>query len=1333
MMKKLRYLFSTFLLLLVAGVTWAAEETVKFSSQGYTNGQAIETYTGTNFSIAFDKGSNSNAPKYYTTGTAIRAYGGNTFTVTSSDNITKIVLTFSSGEGTNAITTDVDTYNSGTWSGSAKSVKFTIGGTSGHRRIASIAVTTESANPDVVGAPVFTVNGTTYAGSTGNNYVYDGDQLVITCDNADKIYYTTNGNSPLLDASGNPNEYTYEYTSPITISSTQTVFNAIGRKNSGTTGEVAGVVFLIKEPVVTTGSGTAEDPYTVADAVALLADGQKPEGVYVKGIVSGIVTAYNSQFGNISYNISDDGTTEADQLEAFRGFGLNNEWFTSEDDLLPGDEVVIFGNLTTYGTTKEFAQGNYLYSHNRNTPEVTKYYLNGSFNEWGEGIEFTYNASDNTYTLADQTLAAAAEVKISDSNNNWYTSAADGNQYWITADNHTNLQMVTDYPNTNYYFQDAGTYTFTISFTEEGAPLLTVTGWPAPTYYLVGSFDEWGAGVEFTDNGDGTFTATQAVENGTEFKVKVNNTWFGASPNGSNVVNEANSADIMLDASGSNFSIEISEPTTLTFTLTVDPTAAPTLTVTGWPQAPVVVEEGDYVKVTSTDDLVDGAEYLIVYEDGSVAFDGGLETLDAVGNTIDVTISDNTIKGNATVDAATFTIDVTTGTILSKSGKYIGQSSDANGLQAAADALTNTISIDEEGNAVILASGGAYLRFNSASNQDRFRYFKSASYTNQKAIQLYRKLAEVVAPVEYYLIGSFNEWNQETMVKFTKSGNTYTAEQAIEAGGLFKILDPNTGENGSWYGGPTSEETYNVNSGWYQDLPMATDGKNYQIDEAGTYTFTITVTDEAGPRLTVTGWPEPKYYLAGSFDGWGDGVEFTYNEDNNTYTATQAVENGTEFKVKYGFLTDPNNFTWYGGITDDGQNYRVHEEWFENIPLDNQGNNFVIEISEPTTLTFTLDPDALTLTVTGWAEAPVEGAEKYVLVTDASELAEGDEIIFVGQIEGEGYYSMNNAESANNRKASLITCDGTTATIGNDIVPYTLVSAANETAAMWMFKDADDKFLYAASSSSNQLKLTSDPDDNANATISIEDGVAYVEFQGSNTRSTMRFNPNNGTPLFACYASSSTTGSLVQIYKKTLLTTIDVTIGETGYATLYYSDMNLVVPEGVTATTYKVAEGSLTESKTYEPNDVIPAATGVVLNTVKPATYSFTITSQAGEADADNMLQGTDAATTISEAGYKYYILSKSKDGQKIGFYYQNEDGSAVNNGAHKAYLPVPEAAAGGAKGWSFDGEATGIRSIEAGAGVENAVIYNLSGVRMNSQNLPKGIYIVNGKKMVVK
>ncbi len=150
-------------------------------------------------------------------------------------------------------------------------------------------------------------------------------------------------------------------------------------------------------------------------------------------------------------------------------------------------------------------------------------------------------------------------------------------------------------------------------------------------------------------------------------------------------------------------------------------------------------------KVTSDSDLENG-DYLIVYEDGGYAFDGGLDTLDAGSNRISVSISNNKITWDSTTDAAKFTINSMSGgySIQSASGKYISGTSGSNVLNSGTSPVANSISISG-GNADIV-SNTSVLRFNSDSSQSRFRYFKSSSYTNQKAIQLYKANSSGVTP-----------------------------------------------------------------------------------------------------------------------------------------------------------------------------------------------------------------------------------------------------------------------------------------------------------------------------------------------------------------------------------------------------------------------------------------------------------------------------------------------------------------------------------------------------------------------------------------------------------
>ena len=147
-MKQNFYIKSLLIALFVlfgGGGIFAAVETITFSEQGYQNQQEMGEVKGDNIKIIFNKGKNSNAPKYFTSGTAVRAYGGNYFTVSSRDyNITQIVIEFGSSDGSNTISTDVGTYNNGTWTGNNTSVTFTIGGSTGNRRIETISVTYDS-------------------------------------------------------------------------------------------------------------------------------------------------------------------------------------------------------------------------------------------------------------------------------------------------------------------------------------------------------------------------------------------------------------------------------------------------------------------------------------------------------------------------------------------------------------------------------------------------------------------------------------------------------------------------------------------------------------------------------------------------------------------------------------------------------------------------------------------------------------------------------------------------------------------------------------------------------------------------------------------------------------------------------------------------------------------------------------------------------------------------------------------------------------------------------------------------------------------------------------
>ena len=200
-----------------------------------------------------------------------------------------------------------------------------------------------------------------------------------------------------------------------------------------------------------------------------------------------------------------------------------------------------------------------------------------------------------------------------------------------------------------------------------------------------------------------------------------------------------------------------------------------------------------------------------------------------------------------------------------------------------------------------------------------------------------------------------------------------------------------------------------------------------------------------------------------------------------------------------------------------------------------------------------------------------------------------------------------------------------------------------------------------------------------------------------------------------------------------------------GYSTLFYGTKNLIIPDGVKAYTYKVgADGKSVETpyKTY-----IPKGSAVVVELEDksqvadaPFDVTFATTAASEPAHTDNMLLGFDeeGSTTVGPDDTKEYLfyslsLNKNKDKGSIGFYWNKPNGAAFTiTAAHRAYLAVEKDVANGASAFAFDGTGTGINGIFAN-GLPADGVYTLSGVRVSSDRLQKGIYIVNGKKVVIK
>lgn len=207
-------------------------------------------------------------------------------------------------------------------------------------------------------------------------------------------------------------------------------------------------------------------------------------------------------------------------------------------------------------------------------------------------------------------------------------------------------------------------------------------------------------------------------------------------------------------------------------------------------------------------------------------------------------------------------------------------------------------------------------------------------------------------------------------------------------------------------------------------------------------------------------------------------------------------------------------------------------------------------------------------------------------------------------------------------------------------------------------------------------------------------------------------------------------------------TTGSFSITDAGFAT-YYTDKAFVMPENVQGgivTKANKETNQLTISYNYQPGTVVPAKTPIVLKGEK-GDYTVNYTTSEETAPAGNMLYGAEnvdaeGMTFVEGTNVKYYKLALGNDG-KCGFYWGATDGAAFEYTANRAFLAIDITDASQApEGFSLDGDGstTAINGIMNGNG-DSQKIYTVTGVYAGKSlnNLPKGIYIVGGKKVAVK
>ena len=382
------------------------------------------------------------------------------------------------------------------------------------------------------------------------------------------------------------------------------------------------------------------------------------------------------------------------------------------------------------------------------------------------------------------------------------------------------------------------------------------------------------------------------------------------------------------------------------------------------------------------------------------------------------------------------------------------------------------------------------------------------------------------------------------------------------------------------------------------------------------------------------------------------------------------------------------------------------------------------------TWSFTMPSSNVTVTCTvNKAEEP--GDEEWVK-TNLADLTSDDVFVIVGD-NGETYAMSNNggASSAPSAIKVSITDDKITSKVADNIKWN--ISGNAEDGYTFYPNGNEEAWLYTTNTNNGVRVGTND-----NKVFTIEDG--YLK-----NNATSRYVGIYNSQDWRCYTGKdgNINNQTFAFYKlvEPVEPVEDVTliISEVGYATLFYSDRNLVVPEGVTAYTYTANENDIEVLQTFNPGDVIPKACGVVLEAENQGTeqeFTFELSDTDAEADEGNLLYGLDnGGMTVGPDGtdnYTFFMLSLDKNNENVGFYYGAKKGVAFEALPHKAYLAIPKPNGINATSFTFD-DLNGIKGIESDSIMERGEVYTLSGIRVNGNQLPKGIYIVNGKKVVIK
>ena len=408
------------------------------------------------------------------------------------------------------------------------------------------------------------------------------------------------------------------------------------------------------------------------------------------------------------------------------------------------------------------------------------------------------------------------------------------------------------------------------------------------------------------------------------------------------------------------------------------------------------------------------------------------------------------------------------------------------------------------------------------------------------------------------------------------------------------------------------------------------------------------------------------------------------------------------------------------------------------IVAGNNAGTYTITATVAENKNFTSASASCPLTVT--APAPpsynVAAPTYYKKITSTDELAAGGTYLIVCEDENCAIGSISDKKgqptpityTANNEKG------------------INIISDIAQAAEYLLEKNSDGSFSlkngtnYLKTNKADLSNVATVTEDAAKWTVSFNNGNVELVCKASDTRQIIyRAGTYNSFKNYATSSATTDEYKKVQLYQK--VTDLAISTLTNGYAT-FVTDVPYVMPKGACGYAVTVAPhvGVITKTEAYTEGSQVPAQTALLIGGAPGTNYYPAVLKEDVTAtySGENYMEGRRTAEgySNSQKGVAvYYYKLALNSASKPGFYYGAADGAAFQlTKPTTAYLAVPQSITP-VNGYliDFDGEETGISTIAPTNGNADGAIYNLNGIRMTQtlRNLPKGVYIVNGKKVI--